>query len=115
MKQVGIFLVILISVVTMSVMAQTTDSDKLPEGREASPSQDGETPSEQPVETSGQTPNVERRYPVAAGVWYPGEPVPTVPSRYYRIRCWPGCHSSGEYADPKNIENASEKKTDGSY
>jgi hypothetical protein len=36
----------------------------------------------------------ERVYPVAAGVWYPGDgPLPEKPMRYYRARCWPGCHS----------------------
>ncbi|MBW1963032.1 MAG: hypothetical protein JRH18_21795 [Deltaproteobacteria bacterium] len=32
--------------------------------------------------------------PIAAGVWYPTDgAVPEKPMRYYRIRCWPGCHS----------------------
>ena len=33
-----------------------------------------------------------RVYPIAPGVWYPGEPLPEKPMRYYRVRCWPGCH-----------------------
>lgn len=41
--------------------------------------------------------------PVAAGVWYPGDgPLPEKPMRYYRARCWPGCHvgsSYGKYPD----------------
>jgi len=42
-------------------------------------------------------------YPVAAGVWYPSDgPLPEKPMRYYRVRCWPGCHSGstlGMYPD----------------
>ena len=42
----------------------------------------------------------QRVYPVAPGVWYPGEPLPEKPMRYYRVRCFPGCHrgsSHGKY------------------
>ena len=36
--------------------------------------------------------------PVTAGVWYPGDgKVPEKPVRYYRARCWPGCHSGSDY------------------
>jgi len=39
--------------------------------------------------------------PIAAGVWYPSDGVvPEKPMRYYRVRCWPGCHtgsSLGKY------------------
>lgn len=42
-----------------------------------------------------------RIYPIAPGVWYPGDgALPEKPIRYYRIRCWPGCHrgsSHGKY------------------
>jgi len=32
--------------------------------------------------------------PLAAGVWYPDDgPLEAAPMRYYRVRCWPGCHS----------------------
>ena len=45
----------------------------------------------------------ECNYPVAPGVWYPGDgPLPEKPMRYYRVRCWPGCHSGsahGMYPD----------------
>ena len=41
--------------------------------------------------------------PIAAGVWYPSDgAVPENPMRYYRVRCWPGCHtgsSLGKYPD----------------
>jgi hypothetical protein len=43
--------------------------------------------------------------PIAAGVWYPSDgPVPDKPMRYYRARCWPGCHtgsSLGKYPNKK--------------
>ena len=49
-----------------------------------------------------------RVYPIAPGVWYPGEPLPEKPMRYYRVRCWPGCHrgsSHGMYPDkPLNMK-----------
>jgi hypothetical protein len=36
--------------------------------------------------------------PIAAGVWYPTDgPVPDKPVRYYRARCWPGCHVGSSY------------------
>ena len=36
--------------------------------------------------------------PIAAGVWYPTDgPVPDNPMRYYRVRCWPGCHTGSSY------------------
>jgi len=38
------------------------------------------------------------RYPIAPGVWYPGDgPLPDHPVRYYRARCFPGCHSGSRY------------------
>jgi hypothetical protein len=49
-----------------------------------------------------------RVYPVAPGVWYPGDSLPEKPMRYYRVRCWPGCHrgsSHGKYPnEPLNME-----------
>ncbi len=47
------------------------------------------------------TEELAKRYPIAPGVWYPTDgAVPEKPMRYYRIRCWPGCHtgsSLGKY------------------
>jgi len=41
--------------------------------------------------------------PIAAGIYYPSDgQVPDHPVRYYRVRCWPGCHtgsSLGKYPD----------------
>ena len=46
-------------------------------------------------------PEISRVYPIAPGVWYPGDgALPEKPIRYYRVRCWPGCHrgsSHGKY------------------
>jgi hypothetical protein len=50
-----------------------------------------------------------RIYPIAPGVWYPGDgALPEKPIRYYRARCWPGCHSGspqGKYPNrPLNMK-----------
>jgi hypothetical protein len=48
------------------------------------------------IESSGVKPSWE--VPIAAGVWYPSDgPVPDHPMRYYRVRCWPGCHTGSSY------------------
>ncbi len=36
-------------------------------------------------------------YPIAPGVWYPGQALPENPVRYYRVRCWPGCHRGSSH------------------
>jgi hypothetical protein len=46
---------------------------------------------------SAEAEKTERVYPIAPGVWYPGQPMPDKPIRYYRVRCWPGCHSGSDY------------------
>ena len=45
--------------------------------------------------------------PIAAGIWYPTDgPVPEHPMRYYRVRCWPGCHTGSSYGKyPDKILN----------
>ncbi|NIQ39958.1 MAG: hypothetical protein GTN81_15435 [Proteobacteria bacterium] len=51
---------------------------------------------------------ISRVYPIAPGIWYPGDPLPEKPMRYYRVRCWPGCHrgsSHGMYPEsPLNMD-----------
>ena len=43
-------------------------------------------------------PETARVYPIAPGVWYPTDgPLPEHPVRYYRVRCWPGCHRGSDY------------------
>ena len=40
------------------------------------------------------SPKPKYTYPIAPGIWYPGDgAIPDKPVRYYRVRCWPGCHS----------------------
>ena len=50
------------------------------------------------------TEELARTYPIAPGVWYPTDgPIPEKPIRYYRVRCWPGCHSGSDYGKyPEN-------------
>ena len=47
--------------------------------------------------------------PIAAGIYYPSDgPVPENLVRYYRVRCWPGCHtgsSLGKYPDQSLDDN----------
>ena len=45
----------------------------------------------------------DRVYPIAPGVWYPGDgALPEKPMRYYRVRCWPGCHRGSAYGKYPN-------------
>ena len=48
-------------------------------------------------ETTTESTQVSREYPIAPGIWYPGDPLPKESFRYYRIRCWPGCHHNSQY------------------
>ena len=73
MKHVLILFVVMCLVIVLGVVAQST-SNSSPEVSET-----------------------QRVYPIAAGVWYPGEPLPEKPFRYYRMRCWPGCHHNSQY------------------
>lgn len=61
-----------------------------------------------PASDSQATVETDRVYPIAPGVWYPGDPLPENPVRYYRVRCWPGCHrgsSHGKYPNrPLNMK-----------
>ena len=65
----------------------------------------GTSPADSGKTARGATPTTEqlaRRYPIAPGIWYPTDgPIPEkLPLRYYRVRCWPGCHSgssNGKY------------------
>jgi hypothetical protein len=45
------------------------------------------------TDNNGNSESAAWEYPIAAGVWYPGDgEIPEKPMRYYRARCWPGCH-----------------------
>jgi len=62
----------------------------------AGESKQAETP---PLSVGGEESQAgDRVYPIAPGIWYPGEgPIPEKPVRYYRVRCWPGCHSGSSH------------------
>jgi hypothetical protein len=46
-------------------------------------------------------PAIKWRYPIAPGIWYPGDgPLPEHPFKYYRVRCWPGCHDPNSAPQP---------------
>ncbi len=55
-----------------------------------------QAPSPEPAEQADSTAAAAEtpwQYPIAPGIWYPGDgPLPDQPFKYYRIRCWPGCH-----------------------
>ena len=56
----------------------------------------GATDSGDKIQSSSEKPSWE--IPIAAGVWYPNDgEVPDNPMRYYRVRCWPGCHTGSNY------------------
>jgi len=94
MKHFLILLAVMFLIVAVGVVAQTSD-------KSSSSKDDDNTQatSAQPTATPETATKVPRKYPIAAGVWYPGDPLPKKPSRYYRIRCWPGCHTYGEWAN----------------
>jgi hypothetical protein len=53
-------------------------------------------PSPEPAEQTAASAAMQEspwQYPIAPGIWVPGDgPLPEHPFKYYRIRCWPGCH-----------------------
>jgi len=62
---------------------------------------EGAKSSQENAGTSPQT--ISWEVPIAPGIYYPSDgAVPDHPMRYYRVRCWPGCHtgsSLGKYPD----------------
>ena len=60
------------------------------------------------ADSAGPSNQVAWEVPIAAGIYYPSDgPVPDQPVRYYRVRCWPGCHTGstlGKYPD-KSLED----------
>jgi hypothetical protein len=59
---------------------------------------DSRTAKNQPDQKPAWAANIDWEIPMAAGVWYPGSgPLPAKPMRYYRVRCFPGCHSGSRY------------------
>jgi hypothetical protein len=71
-------------------------------GCAGSPKADGTGPAAQAADESAvavsETP---WQYPIAPGIWYPGDgPLPEHPFKYYRVRCWPGCHDPNSAPQP---------------
>ena len=83
MKRFAIFFMTLSFFAAIAAFAQ---NEKLPVAAKATPEI-----------ATGEKTKAPRVYPIAAGVWYPGDPLPEKAFRYYRIRCWPGCHHNSEY------------------
>jgi hypothetical protein len=68
------------------------------QGAQMSPAESAEQPAAPVV---AQTPPW--KYPIAPGLWYPGDgPLPAHPFKYYRVRCWPGCHDPNSAPRPHN-------------
>jgi hypothetical protein len=83
MRHLAVFTSLLFLILLLAGVALSVDQTTSAQSSAASPSGDAE--------------KTERVYPIAPGVWYPGQPMPEKPIRYYRVRCWPGCHSGSDY------------------
>ncbi len=93
MKHFLIFLVVMSLMIIVGTVAQmSAESDTSEDKEEVKP-----VVVEPTVTPSPNTSKAPRVYPIAPGVWYPGQPLPEKPFRYYRIRCWPGCHHGSPY------------------
>ena len=88
MKHLSVFTSLLFLMLLLAGVALSIDQTTSTPSTAAVPSADAE--------------KTERVYPVAPGVWYPGQPMPEKPMRYYRVRCWPGCHSGSPYGKYPN-------------
>lgn len=91
MKHFLIFFMILALIIAVGAVAQTTDET-----------------------TTAESTKVPWEYPIAPGVWYPGEPLPEKPFRYYRIRCWPGCHHNSQYGKYPDLPEKAASTTESS-
>ena len=83
MRYLAVFISVLFLVLALAGVGLSSDQTTTAQSAVASPST-----------VANET---ERVYPIAPGVWYPGQPMPEKPMRYYRVRCWPGCHSGSDY------------------
>lgn len=88
MRYLFIFLAVLLLVIASGITANGTDVEDTTVPN----------PTAAPTVSTG-TPRV---YPIAPGVWYPGDPLPEKPIRYYRVRCFPGCHRGSSYGKYPN-------------
>ena len=83
MKYLVVFFSLLFLLIALAVVGFSSDQTTTTKSVVASPAARAQT--------------TEHVYPIAPGIWYPGQPMPEKPIRYYRIRCWPGCHSGSDY------------------
>jgi len=85
-----IFLVLILLVIAIGIASKAIDVA-------------GQT-APQPTAATGESVEM----PIAPGVWYPGDPLPEQPMRYYRVRCFPGCHRGSSYGlypdEPLNMD-----------
>jgi len=92
------YILIFLSLVLLSVFAGVVLVPSHAQVNQSSPLKEAAQPVQQPT----------WECPIAAGIWYPTDgPLPERPMRYYRVRCWPGCHSGstlGKYPD-KTLED----------
>ena len=95
MKYLVIFFSLLFLLTALAVAGSSSSQTPTPKSEVASP--------------AAVAKETERVYPIAPGIWYPGQPMPEKPMRYYRVRCWPGCHSgSNSPANPSGAEHPQE-------
>ncbi|MCP4396654.1 MAG: hypothetical protein GY801_05025 [bacterium] len=109
MKRFSSFFVVLSFFAALTVFAQNeqapSDSETLKKEKE---SVAADETAEVATEEESKAPRV---YPIAAGLWYPGDPLPEKAFRYYRIRCWPGCHRNSKYGiSPDNTSTEHPEK-----
>jgi hypothetical protein len=71
-------------------------------GCAGSPKSNGiDSAAQTPVESTVALSETPWQYPIAAGIWYPGDgPLPEHAFKYYRVRCWPGCHDPNSAPQP---------------
>ncbi len=93
MKHVLSTLIVMSLIVFLGATAQTDEESRSEEKNQTI--QAAADPTAMPSSSGGS--KAERVYPIAPGVWYPGQEEPKKPFRYYRVRCWPGCHHASPY------------------
>jgi hypothetical protein len=84
-------------VISIGIVFLITGCTAIPRGEESA-----QTPAAAPAkQVAVQQPPWQ--YPIAPGIWYPGDGLlPAHPFKYYRVRCWPGCHDPNSQPRPHN-------------
>jgi hypothetical protein len=78
-------------IVFIMILFLFTGCAAIPKGEEGARAPAAEAVDQPATQVAAQEPPWQ--YPIAPGVWYPGDgPLPAHPFKYYRVRCWPGCH-----------------------